>query len=221
MMTNPLLQSPEGSGVLVATGNRGKFLEITRLVAGLNVSFRSLADFPELTLPEEGEDYEENAVAKARAAALGSGWIAIADDSGIEVEWLNNGPGPLSARYGGLGLDDSGRIAKLLDALKDVPAKKRSARFVCVAALFTPDGLTTVRRGECYGRILESPRGEGGFGYDPIFVPEGYTESMAELTMEIKNQISHRSRAFRALQRPLRDLIRGRLEVLEQEQSKA
>jgi len=217
MMTNSILRCADGRGVLVATGNRGKFLEITRLVADLNISFRSLADFPELTLPEEGEDYAQNAVAKARAAALGSGWIAIADDSGLEVAFLNNGPGPLSARYGGRGLDDSERVKKLLDALEGVPAGKRSARFVCVAALFTPEGRTMLRRGECHGRILERPSGDGGFGYDPIFVPDGYCESMAELTMEIKNRISHRARAFRALVRPLRDLIRGPLEVLEQE----
>jgi len=217
MMTGSLSRRAETFGVLVATGNRGKFLEITQLVGELEISFRSLADYPDLALPEEGDDYALNAIAKARAAALGSGWITIADDSGLEVEVLNNEPGPLSARYGGANLDDRGRVLKLLEALKGVATEKRVARFVCVAALCSPEGRMTLRRGECHGRILDQPRGDGGFGYDPVFVPNGYTKSMAELTLEIKNRISHRARAFRALARPLRDLIRGGLEPFEQE----
>ena len=123
----------------------------------------------------------------------------MADDSGIEVDALDGAPGPLSARYGGEGLSDRDRVAKLLTAVNGVPAAKRSARFVCYAALATPDGDTVVAYGECRGLILIAPKGEGGFGYDPIFQPDGYAESMAQIESDIKDRISHRARAMREL----------------------
>ena len=197
---------PSPPEVVIATGNPGKVGEITAILGAESLRLRSLADFPEVELPEEGEDYEANAVAKARAAALITGLPALADDSGLEVEALGWGPGPGSARYGGPGLDDAARVARLLAALRDSPAPSRRARFVCVAALATPDGRTAVARGECAGQILPTARGRGGFGYDPVFAPEGRAVSMAELPAEEKNRISHRGRAFRALADAIRRL---------------
>ncbi len=128
-----------------------------------------------------------------------AGLPALADDSGLEVDALSGAPGPRSARYGGPGLDDAGRVALLLRELDGVPAGRRGARFVCVAALATPDGECRTARGVCEGRILGAPRGSGGFGYDPVFAPEGGQRSMAELREDEKNALSHRGRAIAAL----------------------
>jgi len=194
--------------LVLASANRGKLLELRAILGAdaeaLGVRLRSLAGFPELALPPEGDAYEPNALAKARTAALATGRVAIGDDSGLEVEALGGAPGALSARFGGPGLDDAGRCAQLLDALAGVPEARRGARFVCVAALATPSGDTTVMRGECAGRILRAPRGEGGFGYDPIFAPAGETRAMAELAPAEKHRISHRARALAALAPALR-----------------
>jgi len=198
-MREPSSPDATASEVLVATGNHGKLCEIRAILGDLPLRFCALDRFPEIRLPEEGQQYEPNAAEKARVAAAESGLLAIADDSGLEVEALDWGPGPLSARYGGSGLDERGRNAKLLDALADLPAAKRRARYVCIAALATSEGEVLTARGECAGRILEAPRGEGGFGYDPIFLPDGYELSMGQLSGEIKNRISHRARAFRKL----------------------
>jgi XTP/dITP diphosphohydrolase len=194
--------------VVVATSNPGKLLEIRAILGDLPVSLRALAAFPEVVLPDEGDDYEENAAAKARAVARDTGRLALGDDSGLEVEGLSGGPGPRSARYGGPGLDDAGRVAHLLAALGGVEGAGRRARFVCVAALATPAGELVTARGECEGRILEAPRGSGGFGYDPVFeAREQAGRAMAELDPGLKNRLSHRARAFRAL----RDAIAARL----------
>jgi XTP/dITP diphosphohydrolase len=182
---------------LVATTSAGKLREIRAIVD--RVPLRSLADFPGLVLPPEGDDYEANAVAKARAAARATGLPALADDSGLEVDALGGGPGPRSARYGGPGLDDAERVTQLLREVAGVPEEGRGARFVCVAAWSTPEGVAHAARGECRGRLLGAPRGGLGFGYDPIFLPEGESLSMAELDPARKNALSHRARAFRAL----------------------
>ena len=184
---------------VIATGNRGKEAEIREILEGSGVEVSSLAAFEEISFPEEGLDYEANAIVKARVVAEKLGEIAVADDSGIEVLALDGAPGPLSARYGGEELGDGDRNRKLLGALRDVPDSDRSARYVCVAALVTPEGDAVVARGECQGRILRAPRGEGGFGYDPIFEPDGYNVAMAEISDREKNRISHRALAFRAL----------------------
>ncbi|MEN8184841.1 MAG: RdgB/HAM1 family non-canonical purine NTP pyrophosphatase [Myxococcota bacterium] len=187
------------SELVIATANPGKLREIRSLLERPGRRLRSLSEFPSVELPEEGDDYSANALAKARAAAGATGRPAVADDSGLEVAALGGAPGPRSARYGGPGLDDAGRVARLLEALEDVLPERRQARFVCVAAWVDPAGGTLILRGECAGRILESPRGAGGFGYDPVFAPEDETVSMAELPPARKNELSHRARAFRAL----------------------
>jgi XTP/dITP diphosphohydrolase len=188
--------------VAIATGNPGKVREIRAILADVAVSLRPLScdgESGDVVLPEEGDAYEPNAVAKARTLAEAWGVPALADDSGLEVAALDGAPGPLSARFGGSGLDDAGRVRHLLASLRDVPRERRVARFVCVAALAHPDGRVVTRRGECDGRILTAPRGVGGFGYDPVFwVPE-CAAAMAELAASEKNRISHRARAFRAL----------------------
>jgi XTP/dITP diphosphohydrolase len=197
--------------VVLASGNAGKLLEVRAILGDLPISLRAAAAFPEILLPEEGDDYEANAVAKARAAARGAGRLALGDDSGLEVDALGGRPGPHSARYGGAALDDGARNARLLEELDGVEDERRGARFVCVAALVTPEGDAVVARGECAGRILRAPRGSGGFGYDPVFAPrldDGPAHrrgaSMAELPPGEKNRLSHRGRAFRGLVEALR-----------------
>lgn len=190
--------------LLLATANRGKHAELAALLAPWALVLRSLAEFEGCALPPEGDDYERNAVEKARAAARWSGLLALGDDSGIEVAALGGAPGPHSARYGGPGLDDAGRTRRLLEALARSGSADRSARFVCVAALATPDGEVRVARGECRGAILEAPRGAAGFGYDPVFAPDGHARSLAELPAAVKNRISHRARALEALAPALR-----------------
>ena len=206
------MNPPPGAGVsgrpyrevVLATANAHKLLEVRAILGDLPISLRSLEAFPEVVLPDEGDEYEANAVAKARAAADRAGRLALADDSGLEVEGLGGAPGPRSARFGGARLAAGERNAKLLEALRGMPAGARRARFVCVAALATHDGVVVVARGECLGRILENPRGRGGFDYDPIFEVDGRGKSMAELSPEDKNALSHRGRAFGALREALR-----------------
>ena len=189
---------------VVATGNPGKLREFREVLRDLPVALRPLSDFPEVELPEEGDDYAANAVATARVTAAATGHPALADDSGIEVDALGGRPGPHSARYGGCGLDDAGRTARLLWELASVPEAERGARYVCVAAYAQPDGQVRVARGEWPGRILPEPRGSGGFGYDPIFLPAGEQASAAELSPARKHASSHRGRALRALLELLR-----------------
>lgn len=191
--------SDAASEVVVATGNRGKLVEIRAILGDAGFRLSSLDRFPALAMPDEGDDYTGNAIGKARFVAKATGLPSVGEDSGLEVDALDGRPGPHSARYGGAGLDDAGRVAKLLDELAGTAAKARGARFVCIAAVATPDGKVEVARGECAGTILTSPHGDGGFGYDPVFRPGGYDVSMAELPAETKNRISHRARAFVAL----------------------
>jgi XTP/dITP diphosphohydrolase len=199
--------SAVGAELVLATSNAGKLAEIREILGNLPLQIRPLSDFPGVILPDEGEDYEENAIAKARVAAKIAGRAALADDSGLEVSGLGGAPGPLSARYGGPGLNDSGRVGVLLEALANLSGEQRRARFVCFAALATPDGELVTARGECPGQILQAPRGHGGFGYDPVFEVEGSGRAMAEFSPSEKNRISHRARAFTALS----DAIRAQL----------
>ncbi len=188
--------SPERR-IIVASQNPGKAREIARILEDWDVA--SLADFPPVDFPEEGGDYEENARVKAVTAARALGLPCVADDSGLEVDALDGRPGAYSARYGGSGLDDTGRFTKLLEELADVPGPRR-ARFYCVAACGWPDGSSVVADGDCPGVILRAAKGEGGFGYDPVFSPDAHADrSMAELARDEKDAISHRGRALEAL----------------------
>ncbi len=195
-------QSIAAGRLVVATQNAGKLREIRDILAGREFEVVSLAGLAPVDFPDEGGDYRENAVAKARAAALQLGVRALADDSGLEVEGLGGGPGAYSARYGGAHLDDAGRVQHLLDELGARPGASRRARFVCWAALVEPDGTTRSAFGECPGEILAAARGAGGFGYDPVFQPDGFEVSMAEVADAVKNEISHRARALHALLGP-------------------
>ncbi|MDG2050259.1 MAG: RdgB/HAM1 family non-canonical purine NTP pyrophosphatase [Myxococcota bacterium] len=188
-----------GRRLVVASGNRGKVREMVSLLANLPIEVCSLDGFSPVAFPQEGTDYDVNAIAKAQAVCDQVGEWAIADDSGLEVDALNGAPGPLSARYGGAGLDDSGRVAHLLMEVERSPESTRNARFVCHAAIATPDGRLETAAGFCPGTLLKAPSGEGGFGYDPVFVPTGYDRAMAELPAEVKDQISHRARALAQL----------------------
>jgi XTP/dITP diphosphohydrolase len=194
--------------VVLATGNAGKLREVRRIL-GDRCELLGLDAFPAVVLPDEGDDYAGNAAAKARAAAAATGLPALGDDSGIEVDALGGAPGPRSARYGGADLDAAARNARLLAELSGVPPERRGARFFCVVAAARPDGAEATAEGECRGRILEAPAGSGGFGYDPIFQPEGFAVSMAQLDEADKNRLSHRGRALAALRPALERLLRG------------
>ena len=184
--------------LVLATRNEGKVREIGELLKDQNgvelVSLRSYPDAPDVV--EDGKTYEENAIQKASVLAEYTGHLTIADDSGLAVDALDGAPGVHSARYAGENASDEDRIVKLLDALQDVPDDRRSGRFICAVAIAEPLDQAQVVRGVCEGRIIRTPRGTAGFGYDPIFVPTGYDKTFAELGDEIKNQISHRAKAL-------------------------
>jgi len=182
--------------LLIATRNRGKKREYARLLQGLEVELIALDDLGVTkTIKEDGASYTENALLKARGYAAATGLLTLADDSGLEVDALDGAPGVLTARYAGEGATDEQRYSLLLEQLKDVPHEHRTARFRCVIALAWPDGRVEITEGVCEGRITREPRGEHGFGYDPVFYVPEYGCTMAELPPEIKNRISHRARA--------------------------
>lgn len=196
--------------LLLATRNPGKLGELRRMletsgVDGLQVvGLTEVAEFPEQ--PETGATFEDNALAKARDAATATGLPSVADDSGLTVDALNGMPGVLSARWAGRHGDDSANLALVLDQLADVPDERRGAAFVCAAALVTPAGVEHVVRGEWRGVLAGAPRGSNGFGYDPIFVPDGEQRTSAELAPDEKDAASHRGLALRALLPALREL---------------
>lgn len=182
--------------LLLATNNQGKVREYQSLLRGLPYELVTLAEEGITTVVDEvGESLEENARLKATTLTAESGLLALADDSGVEVDALGGEPGRLSARYAGENASDEDRVNYLLSRLKDVPWEKRSARFRCVIALATPGGRVELCSGECRGFITLEPRGVGGFGYDPIFYLPELDKTMAELPLEIKNRFSHRGRA--------------------------
>jgi XTP/dITP diphosphohydrolase len=185
--------------LVLSTRNRHKLREFERLLSPAGVSVAPLPETVELP-PEDGDTFADNALGKARAAATGTGGVAIADDSGIEAEALDGRPGVFSARYAGVGATDEENLAKLL---REAPAGS-GLRYVCALAYVDPaSGFERVFYGECHGRLAASPRGSGGFGYDPAFLPDelidGDGRTMAELSDEEKDLISHRGRAARAL----------------------
>ena len=189
--------------VLVASRNAKKLKELRRIlddagVAGIElVSLNEVPPYEEA--PETGATFEENAIAKARDGAVATGLPCVADDSGIEVDALNGRPGVLSARWAGGHGADAANNTLVLAQLGDVPDDRRGGRFVSTCALVLPDGTTTVVRGEWPGTIAREPHGDGGFGYDPLFLPEGGTGSAAELTPAEKDAVSHRGRALTQL----------------------
>ena len=191
--------------IVLATRNAGKARELSTLLHGISERMDSLAAHPTVTLPPEtGPTYRENAIAKARAVQAALGVPALGDDSGLEVDALGGAPGLHSARFAGPGAGDGANNERLLRELEGVPPERRRARFRCVLALMRGPNDIVVAEGACEGRILEAPRGEGGFGYDPLFLPGGETQTFAELADERKNAISHRARAAAALVRVLR-----------------
>jgi XTP/dITP diphosphohydrolase len=180
--------------VVLATRNLGKVRELGRILAPYGLELEPASYDPG---PETGATFAENALAKAREGVAHTGLPSVADDSGLTVDALNGMPGILSARWAGSHGNDLANLQLVLDQLSDVSA--RGAAFVCAAAYALPDGHSDVVLGELRGTLLREPRGTGGFGYDPIFVPEGLTVTSAELSPEDKDAISHRGQAFRAL----------------------
>lgn len=182
--------------VVMATGNRGKVAELSRIFAALPITLRPQSEFAVVEADETGLCFVENAILKARAAAEQTGLPALADDSGLEVDALGGLPGVRSARYASSG-GDEGNKTKLLDAMADVPDGQRQARFHCVLALLrhAEDPVPIIAQGCWEGEILRAPRGEGGFGYDPLFFLPEQGVSAAELAPELKNTISHRALA--------------------------
>ena len=186
--------------LLLATNNKGKVREYQSLLSCVPVELVTLAEEGITTVvSEDGDSMEENARLKAVALAQESGLAALADDSGLEVDALGGEPGCLSARYAGEGASDSELVSYLLDKLKGLPDEKRSARFRCVIAVATPDGRVKMCSGECRGFITLEPGGTDGFGYDPIFYIPEMGKTMAELSLETKNKVSHRGQAARGV----------------------
>lgn len=184
--------------LVVATRNRGKLIEIRSLIGDLVNRIVCAADldgFPDTV--EDGKTFEENALKKAREAAAFSGIPALADDSGLVVDALQGRPGVYSARFAGEGAGDAANNRLLVSELQGVPAEERGAAFICALAFVTPHGEERIFTGRVGGRILEAGQGSGGFGYDPLFLVDGFNRSMAELTLEEKNSVSHRGAAFR------------------------
>jgi XTP/dITP diphosphohydrolase len=189
--------------LVVATRNPHKVREIVRICADWPVAWLTgqELDWPEVE--ESGHSYLENALLKARAVASATGEAALADDSGIEVDALGGGPGPRSARYAGDTATDEQNLRALVRAVAGVPSSGRTARYRAVAAVAWPDGIEAHAEGVSEGMLRTKPRGSGGFGYDPIFQPAGWDRTMAELSPEEKDRISHRGRALRALREML------------------
>jgi len=191
--------------IAIATRNDHKLLEIGRICAGWPVTWLTIHDhhgrWPDVE--ETGDTYLENALLKARAVSAALKEPAMADDSGIEVDALGGKPGPRSARFAGEDATDQQNLRALIQAVAGIPSSGRSARYRCVAALAWPDGREIHAEGVCEGSLVVKTRGGGGFGYDPIFVPVGWDETIAEMSADQKDRISHRGRAFRALREAL------------------
>lgn len=190
--------------MVAATNNKGKLNELVSILSKLGIEVISLEEsgyYEEIE--ENGKTFEENALIKAEAVMRVTGLAAIGDDSGLEIDALNGEPGIYSARYAKPGL----RKKTVLDKLRGVPEKKRTARFVCAIACVLPNGEKIITRGICEGKILNECRGEGGFGYDPIFYVPVYRQTFAEMPAELKNRVSHRARAIQLMA----EKLKGRL----------
>ncbi len=193
--------------IVLATRNRGKLVELERILDGLDVQLVTMDELGLEQAVEDGDTFEANALIKARAVVAATGLPALADDSGLEVDALDGAPGVHSARYAGEETDDIRNNTKLVAELDAIPEDERTARFVCAAALVTPDGHEEVVRGTMEGRIVDEARGTNGFGYDPHFVSVGETRTNAELTPTEKDARSHRGAAFRAIRPAVERLV--------------
>ena len=198
--------------LVLASHNKGKLKELDILLASFNmsnISLLSLAEYPDMPETiEDGDTFTKNAIKKAREAAVYTGLPALADDSGLEVDYLNGQPGVYSARFAGEPKDDTANNQKLLEMMTGVVWEQRTARFRCVIAICTPEGEFCISEGACEGYILEQARGEGGFGYDPLFYVPEYDKTFAELDMAVKNKISHRGQALKGTIDILAEMIK-------------
>ena len=194
--------------VVAATQNRHKIEEIGAITKefDINIVSRQEAGVPDIEIVEDGTTFEENSYKKAFEIMELTGMPSVADDSGLAVDALDGAPGVYSARFAGTDGDDEANKKKLLEVMKDIPMEKRTARFVSVITLVFPDGKTIVCRGECEGHIMFEESGSNGFGYDPLFRPEGYEVSFGQLPAEEKNRISHRAKALILLREKLKEL---------------
>lgn len=199
--------------LLIASKNIGKIREFKQLLADLPINLHSASEFESIPEPEEtGETFAANAILKARYYAEKTGLISLADDSGLAVDALNGAPGVFSARYAGADATNAERIDKLLNELKKTTVEKRSARFICAIAISTQTGkIINLTEAACEGKIAFQPNGINGFGYDPIFVPDGFSQSFGELSDEIKHKISHRGQAIEKIIEFLRDFAISQL----------
>ena len=194
--------------LLVATRNRGKLGELKELLSELPLVLQDLDAFPAIaTIPETGSNFAENAILKAAGYAKQTGLYTLADDSGLEVDALGGAPGVWSARYAGDHASDRARVDKILTQLAEFPDADRRARFVSIIAVADTSGeVINISEGFCEGRIAHQPRGNHGFGFDPIFIPDEYDQTLGELSADAKNRISHRARALAGTVRFLRSL---------------
>lgn len=183
--------------LVIATNNQGKLREMSDILAGYGIEVLSLAGFPQVgDIREDGDTFKANAVKKATVTAGLTGLTALADDSGLEVDYLGGAPGVHSARFAGPEKSDRANNEKLLQLLAGLPPEKRTARFQCVIAIARPGGAVHTVQGVCEGIIAEAPRGDGGFGYDPLFYLPAYGKTFAEIDPAVKNRISHRGQAL-------------------------
>jgi XTP/dITP diphosphohydrolase len=188
--------------VIVATRNKGKIREIREALKGLGLRIYALSDFPNVPeIEEDGKSFTENALKKARFYSKHFGKLALADDSGLEVDCLKGLPGVYSARYVREGASGQENNQKLLREMQDVPISKRGAKFKCIIAVVSPNGREALAEGECKGKIGFKEKGKKGFGYDPLFILPKYGKTMAELSLEAKNRISHRGKALRKIRK--------------------
>ncbi|MEW6086735.1 MAG: XTP/dITP diphosphatase [bacterium] len=196
--------------IVVATRNKGKLKEIKEILKGLDVNLLSLDDFSDLPdVVEDGLTFKNNALKKAKIISEITGFPVISDDSGLQIDVLNGQPGIHSARFSGDNAKDADNIKKVLDLIKDVPEQKRTARFKAVLCLYFSKRKVKFTEGTCEGRMIFAPRGENGFGYDPIFVPKGYKKTFAELSGKTKNRISHRAKAMKEMKKIIGSMVKG------------
>lgn len=197
--------------LVISSGNRDKMREVAEVLSANWLELLPLSGFPGAPTPKEGSfSLEENALIKARTARDFTGLPSVGDDTGLEVDILDGKPGVFSSRYAGENATYADNVRKLLEVLQAIPRPERAARFKCVVALALPGGRERLFRGYCWGHLCFEPKGENGFGYDPVFVPNGKKSTLAQLSPPLKNKLSHRGKALRSLKRHLRKLHEGK-----------